>query len=108
MKLTCPCGHIVSDTTDELSYKGHILADQDFHPVLDAIDESVIAASTSKNSADEFSRRARNSLIQRLRGIYKCESCGRVGIDDSECQMHWYKPENGIDIHNLLTKRTVR
>ena len=61
-KVTCNCGSIIHDVSDDLPYKAHLLADQDF---FDFFDEVKIG-----KESERFDR-----LIEYLYDIYQCENC---------------------------------
>ena len=64
MKLNCPCGNRLSDTTDFLSYKAHLIADQDFEDVMSA--------------AESGGRCAWDAMTKYRRQIYQCTVCTRL------------------------------
>jgi hypothetical protein len=58
MKITCACGALLSDSTDFLSNKAHVVADQDYFDYLDAVPAQ---------------RQRRYE-----RALYQCYECGRL------------------------------
>ena len=104
-KLGCVCGNVISDTTDNISYKGVIIRDQDMERVFDDgitndIDEFIKAISQDKREewlrdyflsgypfsevsnleaiSDIISRR----FIERKLDVYQCMSCGSIKIQN--------------------------
>lgn len=110
-KLGCKCGNVISDTTDDIPYKGVIIRDQDMERVFDDgiskdVDEFIKAISQGKREewvrgyflsgypfsevsnleviSDIISRR----FIERKLDVYQCMSCGSVKIqNDSSSNM---------------------
>lgn len=79
MKIGCPCGASIPDTTDDLSYKASRVADRDREDLLFA-DDDVDAV------------RARFSELGR--SMWQCTRCGRLCLDDWGHRLHWFVPEN--------------
>ena len=104
-KLGCECGNIISDTTDNIPYKGVIIRDQDVERVFDDgiandIDDFIKAISQDKREewlrdyflsgypfsevsnleaiSDIISRR----FIERKLDVYQCMSCGSIKIQN--------------------------
>jgi hypothetical protein len=104
-KLGCECGNIISDTTDNIPYKGVIIRDQDIERVFDDgiandINEFIEAISRGKREewlreyflsgypfsevsnleviSDIISRR----FIERKLDVYQCLSCGSIKIQN--------------------------
>lgn len=110
MKIKCLCGEYIADNTDYLSYKGHIIADQDWPEVLTHIRQSIKAAAGLDNKTssghqeqlDKIEADASDHLIHRSRGIWQCYRCGRVCVDDSNRNLHWFNPEDPSVTKDLL------
>jgi hypothetical protein len=105
MKIKCPCGQNISDNTDEISYKGHVFADQDYFTILEGIESCIQLVASNSEALEKAKNDADDVIISKTRGIWTCDNCGRVAIHDASCQLHWYKPENGENVQNLLSTR---
>ena len=94
-KLKCPCGFVIVDQTDNLSYKGS-----------DAISDILVESMDSLSEANKNNRRLEwikahfkvppypvhlndssmifdlytSAQLDKTRVIYECESCGRIAI----------------------------
>lgn len=75
MKFACICGTVLSDQTDDLPYKGRLVADEDWN-----------AFTQSANSALPLDWRL-------VTNIYQCPSCGRIRIARYG-QVFFFEPEN--------------
>jgi hypothetical protein len=76
VKFTCNCGAVISDQTDYLPYKAHVLSDQD---AFDAADIS------ETGSAAWFGTLTRH--------LYECNACGRLWLEDANRALLAYVPE---------------
>jgi hypothetical protein len=76
VKFTCNCGAVISDQTDYLPYKAHILSDQD------AFD----AADISESGSPAW-------LVTLTRHLYECNACGRLWLEDANQALLAYVPE---------------
>ncbi len=70
MKITCICGELLSDNTDFISYKAHVVADQDYFDYLDA------APGRERHQYE--------------RAMYQCNDCGRLLLQNRAGDMHHY------------------
>src|SRR5258708_4381410 len=113
MKLGCPCGHEIHDSTDFLPYKGHILADQDLFDFIDGtvgkIQEVTKAFAPSRYTPTERAKRidaidysAHTAILRYTRTIYQCLECGRVFIEDHHGELHIFLPAPGEPIAPAL------
>jgi hypothetical protein len=84
MKITCKCGHLITDATDRLSHKAHLIADED---KFDFLHDSSI-----------FSRITRR--------MYQCDACGRLWIYDRRNSLKSFMPEG--DVENFLASKIDR
>ena len=77
MHFLCKCGYRFHDSSDCLSYKGRIIADQDWNEFWDCMEK---LEKSHKNDHAIYERI--NHLLQL--NLYQCPSCGRVFIEDPE------------------------
>ena len=75
-KLQCKCGHVVSDQTDDLSYKGEVIADQDWEGVWGAI------ALRYASRSDELVDFITSVRLEFSRDVYECQGCGRLWVQE--------------------------
>ena len=102
--IQCKCGEILHDITDNISYKGRILSDKQFFPLLDLADELI-----EDNSADReaVAMRFRQNIggYIRFRDIYQCYNCGRILIEGENGEFLFFMPD-GHDNTRLLDVKT--
>ena len=103
-KIVCRCGNILSDNTDRISYKGHIISDQEYFDLFDLADEMIESnVSCREDLAMTFRRNigfGETSYI-RLRDIFQCPLCGRILVENASGEFCLFAPEEH-DEKNLL------
>ena len=93
MKIDCSCGASIVDQTDYLPHKGHLIPDQEWFAVFDAIDADIIdALASGRLSRSDAYQLAREIIRRASRLMYQCRSCGRLFIDDTERDLQSYVP----------------
>lgn len=98
MHFLCKCGKRISDTTDYLSYKAHIIADQDWFDFWDRIDEAIQSDETDrKKVADDFFQDTGN--VDNI--MFQCRDCGRIYISGKGRELYSFCPETAAP-KNLL------
>ena len=75
MHFSCQCGNVIHDTSDNLSYKGYIIADQDIDYLIETIEKLEKPHTQYIGVYDEISK-----LLRRT--VYQCPDCGRVYIEN--------------------------
>ena len=94
MKISCYCGEMIVDSTDNLPQKGRLIPDQDWLEMFDALEVQVVerlAAGTL--SFEAACMQMRELICSPVRGMWQCASCGRIYIDDREGQLQCFLPE---------------
>ena len=81
MKIHCPCGELVVDQTDALPSKAHVIPDQDFFRLLDAIDEAVEQSGPAPTEREAACMRVRRLVTEITRRAWQCRACGRLFVD---------------------------
>ena len=70
-KIGCRCGHIISDSSDNLPYKAALLPDEDGDRFFEMSDDIVAA-------------------MRLCRTIYQCERCGRLLVEEPDGPTYRY------------------
>ena len=98
MHFYCKCGNRISDITDYISYKAHIIADQDWYDFMDIIVDAIESGkSDRKKLVDEFYRDTCGIDKQ----MYQCPVCGQIYIDGEGGSLYSFCPEAPVNT-NLL------
>lgn len=103
MKFECPCGHLISDGTDNLPNKAHFIADQDWDRFWDEIDAAVEKSGPSARQKEAAVMRLRSLDLFRL--AWQCPSCGRVHLDDASHTVQSFAPEPGDEPMGIFNGR---
>ena len=94
MKFACPCGAVLSDATDALPNKAHLVPDRTWHPLLDALDADVLAPlAAGKVSEDEAAMRLRRLVSGATRTVYQCPTCGRLHVNGPDGRLRTFAPD---------------
>ena len=88
MKIGCPCGNLLFDNTDDLPYKAHLVADEDWI----AFTESCL--------------RPQGYDWRLVTEIYQCPECGRLMMEKPTGTANILSPEGENVSKSLL--RSVR
>ena len=113
MKISCPCGELISDCSDYLSYKARFVADmdnEDFWQAMDsAFEELAKALGSTAEGAKGTQAVVEKAQMQVLYGtgryqrdMYLCTSCGRLLIEDVRGNIQIFEPQDGVASKNLL------
>ena len=80
MKIYCECGSFIHDGTDDLPNKAHLIPDESWCAMWDALEERVIdAVATGRMNPERASVQAREIVRSAgLRPVWQCEACGRL------------------------------
>jgi hypothetical protein len=106
MKISCQCGAIISDNTDNLPHRGYLLPDQEWFATYDAIDDEVIDPLAAGRIEKEAAYWLARSIIGRsARLMYQCRACGRLYIYDLQGQLQCYLPESEQTPKEILRSR---
>lgn len=102
MHFYCGCGRRISDTTDYISYKAHIVADQDWFDFLDRIADAIESGESNRQKViDELY----NDTIYIDKGMYQCPECGRIFIDGEDNYLHSFIAEEPVRTNLLLSTK---
>lgn len=95
MHFLCSCGNRIHDTTDYLSYKASLLADQDKFDLSDEIERYVADPALDPDAC--MNRIMHATVEYTWRHLYQCRQCGRIFIEDSSGELHSFAPEGTAD-----------
>lgn len=100
MHFYCKCGYRITDSTDNISYKAHIIADQDWYDFLDRITAAIKSDETNREKViDEFY--SDTTDIDKL--IYQCPKCGQIFIDGEGRRLYSFCAEGETKTDLLLS-----
>lgn len=99
-RIKCKCGNILHDNGDNISYKGRIISDKEYFPLLDLADEIIERESDDREKLSMEFRRNIGGYI-RLKDVFQCYECGRLAVEGEFGEFFFFTPENHNEI-NLL------
>lgn len=106
MKIDCRCGATIYDSADELPGKGHLIPDQEWFELQEAIEAQAIdALAAGKITSEGAAMRMRQLLNAHVRLMWQCCACGRVYVDGPDGELHAFAPEGGGAGTRLLRGR---
>jgi hypothetical protein len=105
MKIACTCGATIRDQTDNLPDKAHLIPDQEWFAVFDAIDVVIDDAMAGRSDADTAYNAIRRILVNAVRPVYQCRVCGRLFVDDRQHQLHAFAMKPGDTCTEILRSR---
>ena len=88
MKFQCLCGKNLSDNTDEIPYKAHLIADEDWNQF---IEEAC----------------AKPQWWRLVTKIYQCPDCGCLRIEKPTGHVVFFKPESESVSKSLLRSAEI-
>lgn len=105
MKISCQCGGLISDTTDYLPYKAHVISDQDWFGISEAIDEAIEQTGPSPGEKEAACMRIRGLLGKLSRSAWQCSACGSIHIDDPNYRLWHFAPDTDEMPKDLFRSR---
>jgi hypothetical protein len=92
MQIRCPCGGILPDVTDNLSYKAYFIADQDRGDYWDAIEAAILRPGETEQERRSAFGRVRRFICEVYRPAWVCRNCGRLFIYDGRDRLQQFIP----------------
>ena len=102
MNFACRCGYHFYDGSDNLSFKAHILADEDWNEFVGYLEDA------EKPHTEKIENMGRSlDLLERC--IYQCPECGRLFLESADGSLTMFtpsgtaEPEPDVDRHMLIS-----
>ena len=93
MKINCQCGAVIHNSTDDLPGKAHLIPDQAWCTMWDAIDQVLSAVANGSQTPEVASMKARKIVRNAgTRFMWQCGACGRLYIDDRRGGLQCFLP----------------
>jgi len=102
MRIRCPCGAAILDITDNLSYKAHLVADQDRGEYWNAIEAAVLQPGETEEERRSTFARVRRLIGEVYRPAWVCRNCGRLFIDDARDRLQQFVPASEESSRDLF------
>lgn len=108
MKIHCDCGHPIVDQTDALPYKAHLIPDQHWFTLLDAIDDAIETAARHPQQQEREMMRLRTLVGQLSRTVWQCSACGTLFVDVDHADPKRFRPVDTPPQSSVLSARNKR
>src|SRR3974377_2190293 len=105
MKIHCPCGAVISDSTDGLPRKGHLIPDQEWVPLCTTVEKVIADAASGRVALEAAFTQVHLILGDARRLVYQCRDCGRLFINDRQHQTHQYTTASDEACKEILRSR---
>ena len=101
MKIHCPCGGVIADSTDHLPNKAYLIPDQKWFSFWDAIKAAIEQPCSSPEEAETRYVKLTDSEVDR--SMWQCERCGRLFIQNRNYELVEFHPEDTKAAKGLLS-----
>ncbi|MDZ7703475.1 MAG: hypothetical protein U5L04_03205 [Trueperaceae bacterium] len=105
MKIRCDCGHSIVDQTDALPYKAHLIPDQHWFTLLDAIDDAIETTTLHPQQQEREMMRLRTLVGRLSRAVWQCSACGTLLVDVDRADPKRFRPVDSSLQSSVLSTR---
>ena len=105
MKIHCPCGAIIPDSSSGLPQKAHIIPDQEWDPLTNALEKVIADAILLRIEPEAAFMQVHILLGEAQRPAFQCRYCGRLLADDRLHKMHTFVPESQATVTEIFRSR---
>ena len=102
MHFYCQCGNRISDTTDHIPYKAHIIADQDWFDLFGKRNSEFDCIVKRNNNINDIIDKVIDLIYKTSSEVYQCEECGRLYIYDSSGRFEAFEPDSNNQNKGIL------
>ncbi|NOU85586.1 hypothetical protein GC102_07310 [Paenibacillus sp. LMG 31460] len=102
MKFMCECGHPIYDTTDYLSYKAHLISDQDWFDFLEEIDSAIEKSGPSEIDKEKALMKIRSLSSNLTKKVYQCNKCRNMFFYNNPPRLEVFRPSSDSVNKKLL------
>jgi hypothetical protein len=81
MKIECACGHLISDSTDDLPHKAHVIPDQSWNALFETIDDIIENRCATRAQRAAACTLIRSAVAKVTRQAWQCRACGKLYVD---------------------------
>lgn len=95
--MSCSCGYVIVDQTDELVYKASFISDLDSFSLSDAIKNQIDSAQDidiEENKIKLYDEII-SQMIKYSQDLYECTQCGRLWVDIKNNCFQAFQSESG-------------
>jgi hypothetical protein len=105
MKIECACGHLIHDGTDDLPHKAHVVPDQLWNGIFEAIDNLLEQRCATALQREAACTKIRSLVGNATRLAWQCSGCGRLYVDDAGYALQSFVPADASVPRDLFRRR---
>jgi hypothetical protein len=106
MKIVCRCGAPIPDNVNDAPFKAHLIPDQGWDALLEAIDAAIEKSGPSAAQKEAACMAIRRHIGSLSRLAWQCPDCGSVYVDDPQYRLRELNPASADLPRNLFAART--
>lgn len=107
MFISCACGEKIHDNTDFMSWKAHLLPDQQWEELFDIVD-SALETPDKAARREEIQVKVRDKIRNLFRSAWECVACGRLYIENKGGELLCYAPQDSNPPRYILSGEEPR
>jgi hypothetical protein len=107
MFISCACGEKIHDNTDFMSWKAHLLPDQQWEELFDIVD-SALETPDKAARREEIQVQVRNKIHKLFRSAWECVACSRLYIENKGGELLCYAPQGSDAPQYILSGEKPR
>lgn len=107
MYISCACGEKIHDNTDFMSWKAHLLPDQQWEELFDIVG-SALETPDKVERREEIQMKVRDKIRNIFRSAWECVACGRLYIENKEGEFLCYAPQSSDWPRHILSGEEPR
>ena len=93
MKFQYACGNLIYDGGDDLPHKAHVIPDQRWNALFEAVDEVIEHRCATAEQRNAACTKVRALVVETARLAWQCSTCGRLHLDDAAPRVQSFTPE---------------
>ncbi len=105
MKIECYCGHTIHDITDNQPHKAHLIPDERWSDLFDALDDLIERCCRTAAQRKAALMKIRMLIGRDLKPVWQCRECGRLYVNGKGGTTHCYAPEDETSSREVLRAR---
>ena len=102
MKIECECGSTIFDGTDDLPHKAHVIPDQRWNGLFEAIDDLIEKRCATAAQREAACMKIRSLVGAAARQAWQCSACGRLYVEDARRGLQCYAPAKAGTLRDVL------
>ncbi len=102
MKIECHCGHTIHDGTDNLPHKAHLIPDENWNELFDALEHLIEHRCHTAPQRNAALTKIRLLIGGVSKSVWQCRECGRLYVNGPGPLTYCYAPEDETSPREVL------